>query len=84
MTTNQTTEVLHMIRQAMLYPASSNIQQRLLGLHGNIREQIESKIFKTSVQRLIFMMLQDRYTKDANKIINGSKELKGNIVKAML
>ena len=73
-----------MIRQAMLYPASSNIQQRLLGLHGNIREQIESKIFKTSVQRLIFMMLQDRYTKDANKIINGSKELKGNIVKAML
>jgi len=30
------------------------------------------------------MMLQDRYTKDGNKIINGSKELKGNIVKAML
>ena len=41
MTTNQTTETLHMIRQAMLYPANSNIQKRLEGLHENIREQIE-------------------------------------------
>jgi len=84
MTTKQTSEALHMIRQTMLYPASSSIQNRLQGLHANMREQIEAKIFKTSIHRLIFMMLQDRYTKDSNKIINGSKELKGNIVKAML
>jgi hypothetical protein len=84
MTTNQTTETLHMIRQAMLYPANSNIQKRLQGLHENIREQIEAKIFKTSIQRLLFMMLQDRYTRDSHKLINGSKELKGNIIKSMM
>lgn len=29
-------------------------------------------------------MMQDRYIKDGHKIINGTKELKGNIVKAMV
>ena len=48
MTTNQTTEALFMIRQTMLYPASQSITKRLLGLHGNVREQIELKIFKVS------------------------------------
>jgi hypothetical protein len=48
MTTNQTTESLFMVRQTLLYPASQIINKRLVGLQGNIREQIEAKIFKVS------------------------------------
>ena len=57
MTTNQLSESSHILRQAMLYPASGFLTQRLQGLHKDVRDQIESKIFKISPTKLIFMLL---------------------------
>ena len=53
-------------------------------MNTNIKEQIELKIFKTSAHRILLMMLQDRYLKDSLKLINGTKEFKGNILKSLL
>ena len=68
MTTNQTTEALFMIRQTMLYPASQSITKRLLGLHGNVREQIELKIFKVSCIEN-FIIIDFRSSHLANDVI---------------
>lgn len=84
MTTNQLTEVAHMIRQVMLYPVASHLQSRLLNLHQQIREQLELKMFKISSPRLIMMLTQDRFLKDGHKYMNASKEIKGNLVKALM
>ena len=34
--------------------------------------------------RLLFCLLQDRHLKDSNKLINGSKEFKGKMLKVFL
>ena len=84
MTTNQLSECQHMLRQAMLYPASNHVIQRLKSLDKDVKEQIEDKIFKMNASRLLFMLMQDRCTRDGFKIIERSKEMRGKMAKALL
>ena len=81
-----------MVRQAMLYPVSSHISGRLMTLYNDVRDELEKKVFKINVQRLMVMLLQDYHLKDTLKLVKPQsqesssqiKQFKSNMLKSIL
>lgn len=49
-----------------------------------MREELEKKIFKVSAGRLILVLMQDRFIRDYHSLAKCSKEMRGNMVRALV